>query len=49
MTQTLEPTSTLTAETFDSLDPASGELVGTFPVDDAARVAEVVELSLIHI
>ena len=43
MTQTLEPTSTLTAETFDSLDPASGELVGTFPVDDAARVAEVVE------
>jgi acyl-CoA reductase-like NAD-dependent aldehyde dehydrogenase len=43
MTQTLDPTSTLTAQSFDSLDPASGALVGTFPVDDAARVAEVVE------
>jgi aldehyde dehydrogenase (NAD+) len=43
MTETLEQTSALTAETFESLDPATGARVGTFPVDDAARVAEVVE------
>ena len=30
------------AATFDSLDPATGAVVATFPVDAAARVAEVV-------
>jgi acyl-CoA reductase-like NAD-dependent aldehyde dehydrogenase len=43
MSQTIDiPTPTPTAATFESLDPASGSVVGTFPVDDAARVAEVV-------
>ena len=30
-------------ETFDSVDPASGELVGRFPVDDEAAVRSTVE------
>jgi len=29
--------------TFDSLDPATGAVVGTFPIDDAASVGAVVE------
>ncbi|SEL70049.1 aldehyde dehydrogenase family protein [Rhodococcus maanshanensis] len=29
--------------TFDSLDPGTGEVVGTYPVQDAAAVAETVE------
>ncbi|MHA3701394.1 aldehyde dehydrogenase family protein [Jatrophihabitans sp. YIM 134969] len=40
--QIAAPTSTPTASTFDSLDPATGAVVASFPVDDAARVAEVV-------
>ena len=31
------------APTFDSLDPGTGSVVGTYPVDDAASVAAVVE------
>ncbi|WP_027502126.1 aldehyde dehydrogenase family protein [Rhodococcus sp. UNC363MFTsu5.1] len=29
--------------TFDSLDPGTGEVVGTYPIQDAAAVAETVE------
>ncbi len=40
---TLAPERTVQAETFDSLDPATGEVVATFPVDDAAAVTAAVE------
>ncbi len=41
--QIAAPSSPPTGEsTFDSLDPATGGVVATFGVDDAARVAEVV-------
>ncbi len=33
----------MTAETFESVNPASGEVVGTFPVDAPQRVQEVVD------
>jgi acyl-CoA reductase-like NAD-dependent aldehyde dehydrogenase len=36
-------TSDTTTETFDSLDPASGEVVGTYPVHDAAAVDAAVD------
>ena len=40
---TLAPERTVQSETFDSLDPATGEVVATFPVDDAAAVEAAVQ------
>ena len=43
MTQTFDRTDApTTRETFESLDPSSGEVVATFPVDGPAEVAAVV-------
>jgi len=39
----LRPVEAAAADTFDSLDPGSGTVVATFPIDDAASVAAVVE------
>ena len=39
----LRPTPTEPAATFDSLDPGSGAVVDTFPIDDATRVGVVVD------
>ncbi|HEX7444150.1 MAG TPA: hypothetical protein VF320_09695, partial [Acidimicrobiales bacterium] len=38
----LRPAQAAPAATFDSLDPSSGTVVATFPVDDAHSVGEVV-------
>jgi aldehyde dehydrogenase (NAD+) len=43
MTQTFERDLTSTSRTFESVEPASGKVVGTFSVDDAERVREAVE------
>ena len=44
MTATLEPTATPEAtETFDSLNPRTGEVVATHPVHDATQVQEAVD------
>ncbi len=34
---------TTPTDTFDSFDPGSGEVVGTYPVDGVAEVTEAVE------
>ena len=40
---TLAPERTVQSETFDSLDPATGEVVATFPVDGEAAVGAAVQ------
>ncbi|GAA4804418.1 aldehyde dehydrogenase family protein [Nocardioides caeni] len=39
------PTDTAAAATFDSLSPATGEVVGTHPIHDDAHVAQVVAVA----
>lgn len=39
----LHPADSGPTDTFDSLDPGSGDLVATFPVDDAASVGRAVD------
>lgn len=39
------PAGTAAAETFDSLSPATGEVVGTHPIHDAEQVAQVVAVA----
>jgi len=45
---TVVPAPATTAATFDSLDPATGEVVGTHPVHDAAHVDAVVDRARIE-
>src|SRR5436190_2118328 len=42
MTETMDPDTSTAKETFESLDPASGDVIDTFSIDDAGRVDDVV-------